>query len=44
MDYNVIFYIAGSGTNPTITVQDECTLGMSPYCGHNVNFNGLYKK
>lgn len=44
MDYNVIFYIAGGGTNPTITVQDECTLGMSPYCGHNVNFNGVYKK
>ena len=44
MDYNVIFYIAGGDSNTTITVQDECTIGMSPYCGHNVNFNGLYKK
>ena len=49
-DYNIFFRIAGSGSNPTITIDDECywyssgLSDMSPYCGHNVTFEGTYSK
>ena len=43
-DYNVIFYISGGESNPTITVQDEYKDSWAPYCGHNVYFGGAYKK
>jgi hypothetical protein len=49
-DYNIFFRIAGGGSNPTITIEDECymySLGkteISPLCGHNVTFEGSYTK
>lgn len=49
-DYNIFFRIAGGETNPTITIEDEWmyvtgrTDGETPYCGHNVTFEGTYSK
>lgn len=49
-DYNIFFRIAGGGSNPTITIEDECYMfssgktEVSPFCGHNVTFEGLYSK
>ena len=49
-DYNIFFRIAGGESNPTITIEDECYMfssgktDVSPFCGHNVTFEGLYSK
>lgn len=49
-DYNLFFKISGSGSNPTITIEDECYYNKyglsseSPACGHNVTFDGTYSK
>lgn len=49
-EYNVFFRLAGAGSNPTITIDDEYytplsgKTDMSPYCGFNVTFKGTYSK
>lgn len=46
-DYNIFFKVSGDGK---VTIDDECYYyssgisNMSPYCGHNVTFEGTYSK
>lgn len=50
LEYNIFFKVAGGGSNPTITIEDECYMyssgktNDSPFCGHNVTFEGTYSK
>ena len=49
-EYNIFFRLAGAGSNPIITIDDEYytplsgKTDMSPYCGFNVTFKGTYTK
>lgn len=51
LEYNIFFKVAGGGSNPKITINDECydtknhkLESWKPYCGHNVTFEGTYTK
>ena len=49
-EYNIFFKFSGDGSNPTITIDDECYMNKSgkkdvnPVSGHNVTFEGEYNK